>query len=159
MEHLYRASSKVAGEGLFTKHPIPAKSIIFHFTGALIEHDYTPEFALEGANWIGVGDRKWIIPEPESPVLYLNHSCSPNVFISPNQEIVSVKPIAAHSELFLDYSSTELDPFWQMKCYCGSAECRHIIRNFFSLSLVKQLQYRNYIPKIFWEKVEQNALK
>lgn len=159
MENLYIASSKVAGNGLFTTTDIPAKQFIFRFSGERIYHDYTPEFALEGSNWIGVGDRVWIKPEPGSLVLYLNHSCSPNVFVGPNQEILSVKPIAAHSELLLDYSSTELDPFWQMKCKCGARECRHVIRNFSSLPLAKQLQYRCYIHRVFWETVERKALK
>lgn len=159
MSQLYTAASTVAGKGLFTAVHITAKSIIFRFEGERIYHDYTPEFALEGANWIGVGDREWLIPEADDPVLFLNHSCNPNVFITRNLEVISARDIPANAELLLDYSSTELDPFWKMNCNCGSADCRHVVRNFSSLPLAKQLQYRNYIHPVFWMKTEQKIFK
>jgi hypothetical protein len=159
MENLYISASPVAGKGLFTAIDIRPKQIIFRFDGEHIFHEYTPEFAVQGANWIGVGDREWVVPQPESPVLYLNHSCSPNVFVNKHKEIMSWANIPAHSELFLDYSSTELDPFWSMKCNCNALNCRHVIRSFPHLPLVTQLQYRPYISRDYWDRERQRTFK
>lgn len=159
MKNLYTAKSKVAGTGLFTNQDIRPQEIILNFNGDHIFHDYTPEFAMEGLNWIGVGDREWVIPEPDSPVLFLNHACSPNVFINKNLELISAIFIPADSELFLDYSTTELDPFWSMLCNCKSPDCRHFIRSFTFLPLIKQLQYRPYINRVFWDETEQISMR
>lgn len=159
MKNVYTADSQVAGTGLFTAQNIKVQQIILRFDGEHLFHDYTPEFAIEGANWIGIGEREWLIPEPGSPVLYLNHCCRPNVFINQNLELISATLIPANSELFLDYSTTELDPFWSMQCNCGTAECRHLIKSFPFLPLTKQLQYRPYINRIFWDETQQITIK
>ncbi|MFM6975358.1 MAG: SET domain-containing protein-lysine N-methyltransferase [Sphingobacteriaceae bacterium] len=158
MENLYTSASPIAGTGLFTKKEIREKEIILSFRGDHIFHDYTPDFALQGANWIGVGDMEWVVPQPGSPVLYLNHSCSPNVFITEKQELISACFIPADSELFLDYSSTELDPYWSMKCNCQSGECRQVIKSFPYLPPTKQLQYRSFISRIFWDESQRLSM-
>ncbi len=158
MKNVFTAASPIAGIGLFSKKNFKAEEIIFSFKGDHIFHDYTPQFALEGLNWIGVGDREWVIPKPDSPVLFLNHSCKPNVFITKNLELISAGIIERDAELFLDYSTTELDPFWTMNCNCQNPDCRKLIRSFPFLPLVKQLQYRRFINRVFWDESQQTAL-
>lgn len=158
MKNVYLSASHIAGTGLFTHTKIKAGEIILSFKGDHIFHDYTPQFALEGLNWIGVGDREWVIPEEGSPVLFLNHSCKPNVFITKNLELISAENIDRDAELFLDYSTTELDPYWSMHCNCQTPECRKLIKSFPFLPLTKQLQYRRFINRIFWDETQQMAL-
>ena len=157
MDHLYISNSSVSGSGLFVSKDVDTDQKIFSFTGEHIFHEYTPDFALMGSNWIGVGDREWVIPEPGSPVLYLNHCCDPNVFINDKLEVFSIKKIKAHSELFLDYSTTELDPYWVMHCNCASPNCRKVIKSFPYLSYVNQLKYKAFISSVFLEAI-QNLL-
>lgn len=158
MNNLYIAASPIAGKGLFTDREIEANQAILSFTGERIFHEYTPEFALMGSNWIGVGDREWVIPEAESPVLYLNHCCDPNVFINEHLEIISMKHIEANSELFLDYSTTELDPYWSMYCNCASKHCRKTIKSFPYLSYVNQLKYKPFISSVFLEAIQKSTV-
>lgn len=159
MKNIYTAGSEVSGTGLFTAEALQPQEVILSFKGDHIFHDYTPKFAKQGLNWIGVGEREWVIPEPGSPVLFLNHCCQPNVFINKNLELINVVHIPANTELFLDYSTTELDPYWSMKCDCKRPECRHMIKSFPFLPLMKQLQYRPYINRIFWDETQQMATR
>ena len=127
---VYVKNSKVSGKGLFTWRSLDQGTVIFKLTGTNIHHDYSPEFSAEGPNWIGVGYQQWIMPKIDDKALYLNHSCEPNVIFSPGNKLISLKPIEMFEELLLDYSTTELDPYWQMECRCSAKSCRKIIRSF-----------------------------
>ncbi len=41
--------------------------------------------------------------------------------------IFASQDIKKGEEITFDYSSTEADPYWKMKCKCGSFNCRKII--------------------------------
>ncbi|MGB4774658.1 MAG: SET domain-containing protein-lysine N-methyltransferase [Daejeonella sp.] len=147
---LYVSTSQVAGRGLFSKSKLPAGTILFKLEGKLIHHDYGPEFAELGPNWVGIGYKKWIVLDENEEAMFLNHCCSPNVMVNPNQEIVALKVIHANDELLLDYSTTELDPYWTMQCNCRSRKCRQVIKSFQYLPYRLQLKYKPYIADVFW---------
>lgn len=151
MKALYKAPSKISGIGLFTTIHLNSEEIILHLTGDYIFHDYTPKFAKEGSNWIGIGPNEWLIPPKGSPVLFVNHSCKPNVFINQYLELVAAKPLEPNTELLLDYSSTELDPYWEMPCACKNDNCRKLIKNFESLPSLLKVKYSYFIHPCFWK--------
>jgi hypothetical protein len=163
MNILYTAPSAISGIGLFCKQPIAYEQCILSLKGDHVFHDYTPKFAKEGPSWIGIGPNEWVIPPKGSPVLFVNHSCKPNVFINQYLELVSATPLAANTELLLDYSSTELDPYWEMTCACKNENCRKLIKNFESLPTLLKVKYSYFIHPSFWKKaIEQqwiNCLK
>lgn len=61
-----------------------------------------------------------------------NHSCDPNLAVTPGNVLVARRPIEPGDELTYDYSTTVLSsPFtwtWSMSCGCGAAACRGTIR-------------------------------
>lgn len=61
-----------------------------------------------------------------------NHSCDPNLGVTPGDVLVARRPIEPGEELTYDYSTTVLaSPFtwtWAMECACGSPACRRTIR-------------------------------
>jgi hypothetical protein len=60
-------------------------------------------------------------------MLFINHSCEPNVGIAGNIVLVAMRDIAAGDELTIDYAMFDtLDD--GMACRCGSASCRGTIR-------------------------------
>jgi hypothetical protein len=85
-------------------------------------------------------------------VLFVNHSCKPNVFINQYLELVAARPLEPNTELLLDYSSTELDPFWRMACTCKNENCRKLIKNFESLPTLLKVKYSYFIHPSFWKK-------
>jgi len=146
---LIHKHSQIEGEGLFTKDPINKEEFILRLKGNLIYHQYNPAFSKEGVNWIGIGYQKWVAPWPGDSSLYINHCCEPNVVINTDHVLIALNEIKAGDELLLDYSSTELDPYWQMKCNCGSFNCRKTIKSFQFLPHYIQQKYIKYLHPDF----------
>jgi hypothetical protein len=150
-DRLYVAPSRIDGQGLFSCVAIPDGTPILRLEGQRIQHPYGPEFAATGPNWIGIDYGVWLIPDKQDKVMHLNHACDPNVLISAELDVVAIKTIPADGELCLDYSTTELCPYWAMDCNCGSSDCRRRVRGFQYLPRLLQDKYRPYIASVFWD--------
>ena len=50
-------------------------------------------------------------------------------------------------EITIDYSITEDDPYWKMKCGCSNKDCRKTIRSIRFLPEKNFKKYRPFIPK------------
>jgi hypothetical protein len=61
--------------------------------------------------------------EYESVMLFLNHSCEPNVGFGGNVVLVAMRDIAADAELTTDYALFD-DYDGSMECQCGRPACR-----------------------------------
>jgi hypothetical protein len=64
--------------------------------------------------------------EYEPVMLFLNHSCEPNVGFAGNIVLVAMRDIAAGEELTTDYALFD-DYDGEMACSCASASCRGTI--------------------------------
>jgi len=64
--------------------------------------------------------------EYESVMLFINHSCEPNVGFAGNVVLVAMRDIAAGEELTTDYALFD-DYEGTMKCSCGRSLCRRRI--------------------------------
>ena len=64
--------------------------------------------------------------EYEAVMLFLNHSCEPNVGFAGNVVLVSMRDIAAGEELTTDYALFD-DYDGEMPCACGTASCRRVV--------------------------------
>ncbi len=147
VKKMYTGSSKIKGEGLFSAAHIAEGEHVFSVLGKTVKHNYSNDFATEGDNWVGFSLNEWVIPEPQNPIHLLNHSCNANCFINETLSVIALRPIHAHEELLLDYSTTEIDPHWQMSCECGEKKCRKTIKSFQFLPFELQLKYRKFIPE------------
>lgn len=65
--------------------------------------------------------------EYEDVMLYLNHSCEPNVGLSGNIVFVAMRDVSAGEELTVDYAMFDDDEDEVMACCCGSKTCRKTI--------------------------------
>ena len=147
--HLHIKDSPIQGRGLFPEIDIKRGEVICEIVGERIQHEYAPELAAENPNWIGTGYEEWLLLGPGDIAIYLNHSCNPNVIINEKMELVAMRPIHANEELLLDYSTTELDPYWRMECSCGAKECRKVLRSFQFLPDELRQRYGKYIAPAF----------
>lgn len=82
-----------------------------------------------------------------NPIVYLNHSCEPNVVIKADFNIEAIRPIKKNQEILIDYSTIEDDSSWKMPCSCGNFNCRKVIRSFNHLPDDVKAWYSNYIPQ------------
>lgn len=99
------------------------------------------------ANWIGL-DRYWWIRTIGS-FRFINHSCDPNTAITGTKTLVAIRNIKRNEELTIDYSLTDADPHWLVKCHCGSKQCRKNIRAIYALPESVFKKRLPFIPKAF----------
>jgi hypothetical protein len=59
-------------------------------------------------------------------MLFINHSCEPNVGFAGNVVLVAMRDIGAGEELTTDYALFD-DSDEQMQCRCGADGCRSVI--------------------------------
>ena len=64
--------------------------------------------------------------EYEPVMLFINHSCEPNVGFAGNVVLVAMRDISAGEELTTDYALFD-DADDPMTCNCGAASCRGMI--------------------------------
>ncbi len=141
--------SAIHGKGLYSEIDFEAGNVLFELAGTKVSHDYDPKLSIENPNWIGIGYGSWLQLNDGDPAVFINHSCNPNVVINDRMQIVTIAPIKAHTELLLDYSTTELDPFWQMECKCGGPCCRKVLKSFQFLPYDLKMKYNQYIAPVF----------
>lgn len=147
MSKVYVSKTGNLGKGIFAKADIEKDKIIFIVKGTIEKGDYNSEFYTEGPNWLALAKNKWLSPFDDNPWRYINHSCNPNAGLKGKVTVVAMKNISKDEQITIDYSITEDDPYWKMRCNCGQKNCRKIIRSvkFLSPSLFKK--YKEYIPK------------
>jgi len=97
-------------------------------------------------NTIGIKKNWWL--KPPEPYVYINHSCEPNVGIIGTVTFKALRKIHKDEELFFDYSICE-EGDWEMKCKCGSVNCRKIIGSVKTLPRKTFKKYLPFIPRYF----------
>ncbi|MFA7315506.1 MAG: SET domain-containing methyltransferase [Candidatus Paceibacterota bacterium] len=141
--------SKLHGKGLIASRDIKTGEILFIIKGKILSFliNNKAQAKIAGFNWIGLKKNVWI--DPINYGLYLNHSCDPNSAIKGKVTVVAIRPIKAGEEITTDYSLTEADIFWHIKCSCGSKNCRKIIKSIQFLPDKTFQKYANHIPDFF----------
>ncbi|HYC28063.1 MAG TPA: SET domain-containing protein-lysine N-methyltransferase [Chitinophagaceae bacterium] len=127
------------GKGLFASIDIPKNTIVARVTGSPMNFAGTLELGEKESHTLQIGPDQYILCDP--PFLYSNHSCNPNCGLTPNLGLKTLKNIRQGQELLWDYSTSMLERHWTMPCNCGSANCRHIIRDFDLLPEKLQARY------------------
>lgn len=116
------------GRGVFAVAPVPKGKSLLKIEGERLNFEEQFQTGNE-ANAVQIGEDLYI--NPESPGLYLNHSCDPNCYIDSELWLVAARHIKAGEQLLFDYSTSMLERDWEMKgCQCGSVLCRGTISDF-----------------------------
>ena len=124
--------SKIHGRGLFAIADIAKNEIVAIKGGHIVDRkslreEITP---LLGPVEIQIGDDLFIAPvsdeERELSMLYLNHSCDPNLGVRGEITFVAMRDIRGGEELTHDWAMTDDDDY-SMECNCGAPVCRQIL--------------------------------
>jgi len=127
MEKLRIARTKNISLGIFAERDIKKGETVFIFKGKTKQY-----FGFDlsvGKYWLGVGNNVWIGVPKENLGHHINHSCKPNSGFKGTRTIIAVKNIKKGEQATIDYSVTEEDLKWKMKCKCGEKNCRKTIRS------------------------------
>jgi uncharacterized protein len=121
--------SKIHGRGLFATADIAKGEIVAvkggHIVGRkTLREKITPRL---GPVEIQIDDDLFIAPmtdhERELSMLYLNHSCDPNLGVRGEITFVAMREIRAGEELTHDWAMTDDDDY-SVECNCGASNCR-----------------------------------
>jgi uncharacterized protein len=123
--------SGIAGRGLIAVAPIAKDEIVAIKGGHLVDTatlDALPERLRNSDVQVADGFHLVALDEAEyEPVmLFINHSCEPNVGFAGNIVLVAMRDVAAGEELTTDYALFD-DADDPMACNCGTPSCRHTI--------------------------------
>ncbi|HEY5710275.1 MAG TPA: SET domain-containing protein-lysine N-methyltransferase [Allosphingosinicella sp.] len=115
---IYIGKSAIHGEGMIAGRRFEVGEVVWRMTGRPVFGAVTES----GPNYIGLGPDVWI--DPDRPLDHINHHCAPNAAFGPRRQLIALRPIGPDEEVTIDYSTTEADPAWTMRCACGAAACR-----------------------------------
>lgn len=149
MKKIVIEASKIEGKGIFAGEDIKKGELIQYITGKRVKKlPKSKEESLSIPNWFGLSRHFWIDPG-DSAFRYLNHSCNPNAAIKGTKSLVAMRSIRKGEEVTMDYSMTDADPLWEMRCICGEEECRKIIRSIHSVPTQVFKRHMPYTPRYF----------
>jgi uncharacterized protein len=124
--------SKIHGRGLFAVADIAKDQIVAVKGGHIVDRrtlreKITPRL---GPVEIQIDDHLFIAPvtddERELSMLYLNHSCHPNLGMRGEISFVAMRDIRGGEELTHDWAMTDDDDY-SVECNCGAPDCRKIL--------------------------------
>jgi acyl dehydratase len=125
--------SGIAGRGLFAVEPIGAGEVVAVKGGHLVdtaalhalpEHLQNSEIQIaEGLHLAALVDDEY-----EPVMLFINHSCEPNVGFAGNVVLTAMRDVAPGEELTTDYALFDTAADATMACTCGTPGCRGTIR-------------------------------
>lgn len=121
--------SSISGKGVFAIEPISKGEVVQIKGGHILEARELDELSdhLQNSE-ITISDGMHLAAtnqhEYEHVMLYLNHSCEPNVGLNGNIVFVAMRDISAGEELTVDYAMFDDHDDEVMTCCCGSKSCR-----------------------------------
>ena len=96
--------------------------------------------------------------ETESVMMFLNHSCAPNVGILGQIVFVAMRDIRPGEELTIDYAMFGGDPK-SMRCGCGAASCRGVITAADWRQKELQRKYAGYFSSYLQRRMKRKGAK
>lgn len=125
------AQSAISGRGLVAVEPIAAGEIVAIKGGHIVDTatlQALPARLQNSEVQVATGFHLVALAEEEyeAVMLFINHSCEPNVGFAGNIVLVAMRDVAAGEELTTDYALFD-DYDGEMTCHCGTASCRGTI--------------------------------
>lgn len=154
-------TSVTEGRGLFAKEAIAKGELVSVRGGHIISRQMEASLEKPPGYWgYPISDEFVLAPftpeEVENVMMFLNHSCEPNVGILGQVIFVAMRDIQPDEELSIDYAmfGWSDEPF---RCNCQAATCRGVIsQNDWQLPAL-QLKYRGYFSSYVQRKIEKDS--
>src|SRR3989344_1164886 len=123
--------SRIEGRGLFAIKPIKEGELVAIKGGHIIDWKTLKKHEkLIGVSYLQITDDFILAPlsksEVEKVMMFLNHSCNPNVGVRGEVTFVAMRDIKTGEELTIDYAMID-DDNYRMKCNCGMRSCRKMV--------------------------------
>jgi SET domain-containing protein len=151
--------STIAGRGLLAVEPI-ARNEVVAIKGGHVADTATvrrlPEKLQNSEVQIADGFHLVALTDEEyEPVmLFINHSCEPNVGMGGSIVLVAMRDIEPGEEMTIDYALFD-DADEEMHCRCGQASCRGVVTGRDWQRPDLQEKYGSYFSWYLRQKIEQ----
>jgi SET domain-containing protein len=96
--------------------------------------------------------------EYEAVMLFINHSCEPNVGFGGNTVLVAMRDVAVGEELTTDYALFD-DYDGEMACTCGTSRCRRVIDGHDWRLPELQTRYRGHFSWYLQRKIDGQSAR
>ena len=151
--------SRIEGRGLFAVRPIRKGEIVAIKGGHIVDRaTLRRKRKTIGAADVQIDDRFFIAPlerrEHDRVMLFLNHSCEPNVGVRGEITFVAMRDVAPGEELTIDYAMIDSGGD-RMVCHCGKPACRGFITGRDWQQPELQRKYRGYFSAYLQEKIRK----
>ena len=151
-------TSNTEGRGLFAKERISKGEIVSVRGGHIITRQMEAQMEKPPGYWgYPISDEFVLAPftpaEVESVMMFLNHSCEPNVGILGQVIFVAMRDIDRGEELTIDYAMFGADKE-PMRCNCQSPACRGLITDSDWQAETLQIKYKGYFSAYVQAKIE-----
>lgn len=152
------------GSGTFAKSPIKKGTLLAVFGGYVLSRQEEEKLPLAIRDIAIQIDRKHVIGVRRMREVadcdYVNHSCNPNAGIKGQISLVAMKNIKKNEEVTFDYGTvlfkTKNVPKYELKCLCGSQNCRKKITQYDWKLKDLQKRYRGFFPYYIQEEIDKN---
>jgi SET domain-containing protein len=150
--------SRIVGRGLFANTAIARGEIVCVKGGHLLtKAEFAQYKSVANEADLRIADNLFLAPvseaEFEDVMMFLNHSCEPNVGIQGQIVFVAMRDIAGGEELTLDYATIDHDSE-PMACRCGAEGCRRLITSQDWQKPELQEKYGSYFAWYLLEKIQ-----
>lgn len=151
--------SDTQGRGLFAQEPIAKGETVSVRNGHIVRRDIEPEITKPDSYWgYPISDEFVLAPlnaeEVEDIMMFLNHSCAPNIGILGQILFVAMRDIEPDEELTIDYAMFGADSV-PMQCACRSVDCRGQITSTDWTDVSLQERYKGYFSSFMQRKIDE----
>lgn len=145
---IYVKDSNKGGKGLFAKHNIYKGETIAIKSGHIVTKEEAHRLDKEIGDFsLQISNEFYICPKSKEEindiVIFINHSCNPNIGMDGQVSYVSMRDIKEGEELCLDYAMAINDNYY-LECHCGSEKCRNIVTGYDWKIRDLQVRYDKY---------------
>jgi len=151
--------SSISGMGLFAIKPIKKGEIVSIKGGHIV--DLKTSLKIEkflGDSFVEIDDNFAIGPLEKNEVgkimMFINHSCNPNVGIRGEITCVAMRNIKKGEDLFFDYAMLACSSY-ELKCNCGQKNCRKIITGKDWRNKKLQKKYQGFFSRYIQDKIDK----
>lgn len=150
-------SSPLGGRGLFACEKIFKGEVVAVKAGHILRTREVFEITKSVGDYtLQIHDDFFLGPrrpeEVEDMVVFINHSCDPNVGFDGQVTYVAMRDVSAGEELCHDYAM-ERTLKYELKCLCGSNLCRGTVTNEDWKRKDLQKRYGNYFSSYILKKI------
>jgi len=153
------AKSKISGLGLFVTKHIAKNEIVSIKSGHIVDTKTLERLSkVTGNSELQIEDDFFLAPltkkEKSATMMYLNHSCEPNIGLEGNIVFVAMRDVKAGEELTMDYAIFDVANRYEMVCNCQTKRCRKIIKGGDWKKLILQKRYKGYFSTFIQRKID-----